>query len=432
MTVTVPSALAAGVRLNGVRMLRSLGLDSPTPLVKQLPTLALFGAAVIMSVVVPSLEVTSVPGLAAACLLMIVVTAFAVLVTARPALKRLEILIPAADFVAIGVLRFATGESQSIFGSLAILPVVWVATMEGRRFIAFAALGALVSVVVPLLIAADVGSNPNELFRAAFNPVAFGAAAAVVNELARQARKQLRIVRVREEAAASELSQAAVVQRALLPKDGGSLAGYEVAGVCIPSKSVGGDFFDWYPIDGGIALTIGDVMGKGVGAGMIAATARAVVRSAARRDDPIIALERLATCLATELSEAATFVTLFHARVRAADGLVSYADAGHGLTLVVRADGTAERLSSLDFPLGALADDGWARLETVLGRGETIVSFSDGVLDLYDGTLTAVDEVAAIARSSRSARELVDAIASVARLEQNPDDVTIVALRRDA
>jgi aspartate aminotransferase-like enzyme len=54
------------------------------------------------------------------------------------------------------------------------------------------------------------------------------------------------------------------------------------------------------------------------------------------------------------------------------------------------------------------------------------------VLDLYDGTLAAVDEVAAIARASGSARELVDAIASVARIKQNPDDVTIVALRRDA
>jgi len=429
MTVPAP---AKGLRVNAVRMLRGLGLDAPTPLAKQLPTLALFGVAVIMSVVVPSLKVTSVPGLTAASLFMVVMTAIAVVVTERPALKRLEILIPAVDFVAIGVLRFSTGESQSIFASLAILPVVWVATMEGRRFIAFAALGASVSVLLPLLLAADFDSNPNEIFRAAFNPVAFGAAAAVVNELSRQARKQLRIVRVREQASASELSQAAAVQRALLPKDGASLAGYEVAGVCIPSKSVGGDFFDWYPIDGGIALTIGDVMGKGVGAGMIAATARAVVRSAARRDDPIIALERLATCLATELSEAATFVTLFHARVRAGDGQVSYADAGHGLTLVVRADGTAERLTSLDLPLGVIADADWARLEMVLERGETIVSFSDGVLDLYDGTLAAVDEVAAIARASGSARELVDAIASVARIKQNPDDVTIVALRRDA
>lgn len=431
MTPTL-SAPASNVRGNGVRMLRSLGLDAPTPLAKQLPTVALFGAAVIMSVVVPSLEVTSARGLGAASLLMVVITAFAALITARPALKRLEILIPTADFIVIGVLRFATGESQSIFASLVILPVVWVAAMEGRRFIGLAVLGALVSVVVPLLLAGDFDSNSNEIFRAVFNPVAFGVAAAVVNELSRQARKQLRIVRVREQAAASELSQAAAVQRALLPKDGASLVGYEVAGVCIPSKSVGGDFFDWYPIDGGIALTIGDVMGKGVGAGMIAATARAVVRSAARKDDPIIALERLSTCLATELSEAATFVTLFHARVRAGDGRVSFADAGHGLTLVVRADGTAERLSSINFPLGAVADADWARLETVLGRGETIVSFSDGVLDLYDGTLTAVDEVAAIARASSSARELVDAIASVARRGHNPDDVTIVALRRDA
>lgn len=285
------SAPASRVRVNGVQMLRSLGLDAPSPPVTQLPTLALFGVAVVMNAVVPSLEATSEPGLATAALIMVAITWFAVVVTARPALERHEIIIPAADFIA------------------------------------FAALGALVWVVVPLLIAADFDSNTNEMFRAAFNLFAFGSAAAVVSELSRQARKQLHLVRIRK--------------------------------------------------------------------------------------------------------EAATFVILLHARVRAGDGLVSYADTGHGLTLVVRAEGTAGRLSCLDVPLGTIGDADCARLETALGRGEMIVSFSDGVLDLYDGILAAVDEVAAIARSSSSARELADATASVARLEPNPDDVTIVALRRD-
>jgi serine phosphatase RsbU (regulator of sigma subunit) len=60
-----------------------------------------------------------------------------------------------------------------------------------------------------------------------------------------------------------------------------------------------------------------------------------------------------------------------------------------------------------------------------------IVSFSDGVLDLYDGTLAAVDEIGNLAVSAGSAQELVDAVRRLAEGTSNPDDVTILAVRRD-
>jgi phosphoserine phosphatase RsbU/P len=269
----------------------------------------------------------------------------------------------------------------------------------------------------------------DELARAAFNPIAFGVAAFVVNELARQARQQVKAAELREQASAAELTRAAAVQRALLPKDGSPLAGFDVAGACVPSKSVGGDFFDWYPADGGFAFTLGDVMGKGVGAGMIAATAHAVVRSAVDDPRPTVALERLATCLNTELSEEAAFVTLFHARV-ASDGRVTYVDAGHGLTLHVRADGTAERIRSLNLPVGVDDQLPWHERELVLAPGDMLLCFSDGVLDLEDGTLSVVDEVAKIAAASRSATEVADTLSARASRQPNPDDVTLVALHR--
>jgi sigma-B regulation protein RsbU (phosphoserine phosphatase) len=60
-----------------------------------------------------------------------------------------------------------------------------------------------------------------------------------------------------------------------------------------------------------------------------------------------------------------------------------------------------------------------------------IVSFSDGVLDLYDGTLAAIDEIARLARGARSAKDMVDAVRKRASRRANPDDVTILAVRRN-
>ena len=412
-----------------VLLAKSFELDSLPTFAKQLPTFLLYFAAVIGSLLLPELIVSNLPALVVGAILMLGITLFAGIVTLRPGLSHLALVVPAADFVAIGVLRFATGEAQTIFASLVVLPVLWVSSIAGRRYVAYAIAGAFTSVILPVLLGAHIAVQGDEVLRAFFNPITFGVAAFVVNELARQARRQVKAAHLREQVSATELTRAAAVQRALLPKDGTSLAGFDLAGACVPSKSVGGDFFDWYPVDGGLAFTLGDVMGKGVGAGMIAATARAVVRSAVDDARPSVALERLATCLNTELSEEAAFVTLFHARVTP-DGRVTYVDAGHGLTLHVRADGTAERLYSLDLPVGVDDRLPWTERQLVLNPGDMLLSFSDGVLDLHDGTLSVVDEVARIAAASRSATEVADALSARASRQPNPDDVTLVALYR--
>ena len=98
----------------------------------------------------------------------------------------------------------------------------------------------------------------------------------------------------------------------------------------------------------------------------------------------------------------------------------------------MRADGTHERLESTDLPVGVPGAAGWRSHEVVLGPGDLIVTFSDGVLDLYDGTLRAVDRVAELARESTSADDLVRRITDLAGAQANPDDVTVVVLRRDA
>jgi hypothetical protein len=229
-----------------------------------------------------------------------------------------------------------------------------------------------------------------------------------------------------------DLHKISEVQQALLPKIVPPLPGYEVAGICLPAKAAGGDFYDWYPIDGGLGFTLADVMGKGVAAAILAATVRATVRSAARKSNVLVAVERAAEALAQDLGETQSFVTLFHARLEAATGKFSYVDAGHGLTLLVHPDGSHRRLEGGDLPLGiALGDHRRSRHQATLEEGGALVTFSDGVLDLYNGSLASVDAVADIVRGSSSAQEIVDEIARLAHQDgQAADDITVVAIRR--
>ncbi len=409
--------------------------DAPAPLLKQVPILALFCFVFLVVAfttnVSPILPFTSWPALIGALLVVVVITGVDFLFSLFPAFVRFQVIVPLVDLLAIGLLSYGTGVRNSVLEVFIVLPLFWIAAHEGRRFIAYAALGGSAALLVPFLLGWDLTPNFLEPLRMLFVAMLFTAIALLVNRIAALARYQLILVDQLGEAAAKELDRAAQVQRALLPKDPDPLAGYQVAGACVPSKSVGGDFFDWYSIDGGLAFSLGDVMGKGVGAGMVATTARAVIRSAAGKENPVVALERMADVLSTDLRDASTFLTLFHARLSAADGVVSYADAGHGLTIVVRADGTTERLASLDYPLGMVADSEWTRQQVTLNPGDMIVSFSDGVLDLYDGTLAAVEHLAAISRGSDSASDVVAAVADLAGGQDYPDDVTVIAVRRN-
>lgn len=227
-----------------------------------------------------------------------------------------------------------------------------------------------------------------------------------------------------------ELDSSAVVQQGLLPKTLATLEGWEAAGICRPVRVLSGDFYDWYPVRGGAAFTLADAMGKGVPAALISATVRATMRAGSRFDGVAAAVETAADALEADLDSANTFVTLFHAHLDEVSGVLTYVDAGHGLTLLVHADGTSERLASTGLPLGVGWEATWEESQVELRHGDTLVSVSDGVLDALDGTLDALDEVEKAVRAARpeapAIREAVTALAGPAP----PDDLTVLVLRR--
>jgi hypothetical protein len=244
---------------------------------------------------------------------------------------------------------------------------------------------------------------------------------ATLQDLARWAEEELQL--------ASELARSAQVQRSMLPASLVSFPGWEVAGRCSPVRAVAGDFYDWYPVRGGAAITLADVMGKGMPAALIAANVRAVMRSTSPVNGVAAAVESAAETLETDLDGAGVFVTLFHAHLHEQTGVLRYIDAGHGLTVVLHADGTTERLAPTGLPLGAGWENSWDEGTVRLLPGDALVSVSDGVLDAFDGTLESLRTIESIARSCSTATEIVEAVGA-AVAGRAPDDVSVVALQR--
>lgn len=233
-----------------------------------------------------------------------------------------------------------------------------------------------------------------------------------------------------EQADAEELRRAAEIQRSLLPSGPPDVLGYDVAGACRPSRSVGGDSFDWHPCEIGLQLTLADTMGKGMGAALIAATARAVMRSTAQEPDLLRAFHQAVRCLDVDLEQSGSFITLFHARLDPSRGALEYIDAGHGLALHLHA-GEVTRLPSGGPPVGALSGSDWVAGRLALVPGDAVVVVSDGLLDAYDDIDEAVRAVAAVVSAREDAQEACDQILDLIRGESS-DDVTAVVLRRRA
>jgi serine phosphatase RsbU (regulator of sigma subunit) len=131
---------------------------------------------------------------------------------------------------------------------------------------------------------------------------------------------------------------------------------------------------------------------------------------------------------ALEVNQA--YVTLFHAIFDASSGEVQYIDAGHGHARLVRSAGGHELLSQRGAPIGLLPENTLVPGKVELHRGDTLVVFSDGLLDLRPDLATKDVPLPMDARRAAGAQGMVDILAAGSRERDLPDDVTVLALRR--
>lgn len=191
------------------------------------------------------------------------------------------------------------------------------------------------------------------------------------------------------------------------------------------ARADSGDVADWRMAeDGTLRLTVGSVSAVGRAAALLAATIRAAVVA---RTDVELGSDgpALETQIGDDLDASAAVGSLFHARVDPATGRLVYVDAGHGLALHVRADGSSTVLQTLDLPIGLQRGIGRTHVELTLAPGDRFVLFTRGVL-----ALQGLGDVAAVAALAVDAGDdFADRVEAL--LPSAPDaDVTVAVLTR--
>ncbi len=231
----------------------------------------------------------------------------------------------------------------------------------------------------------------------------------------------------------SELARAAEVQARLLPATSPIVPGWDIAAACLPARDVGGDFFDWQ-VDGAetLTLTLGDVMGKGMPAALLMATARAALRAAPAEGAVGRRVERVEQALASDFEASGAFMTLFHTRIDLATGEAAVVDAGHGLALVHRASGAAEPVRApKGLPLGVIPGARFAEGAIALKPGDALVVYSDGLPDARPDL--DLDAQALAPLLGGSAQATIDRLIAFADTgADRPDDLTAIVVRRDS
>lgn len=218
------------------------------------------------------------------------------------------------------------------------------------------------------------------------------------------------------------------------------LPGYDIAGATVQAEEVGGDYFDFIPMEGGcLGIVVADVTGHGVGAALVMAETRAYLRALSSQDADLgDILTRTNRALCNDLP-ANRFVTLLMVRLNPAERTMVYASAGHVPGILMNRSGEEKaRFLSLGPPLGIFQDQEYSHSGIVsLEEADVLFLMTDGVLEMLDrkGNEFGVEGAVRYLRThtGQPARKILKGLQSFIRAfnpdEAVPDDVTGVVVK---
>ncbi len=213
----------------------------------------------------------------------------------------------------------------------------------------------------------------------------------------------------------------------------------EVYGSMLPATQVGGDLFDFYFLDQDrLAFTIGDVSGKGVASAMMMAVTRTLLRASAMKGlAPAACLDEVNQILRRE-RVSAMFVTCFYGVLDTRTGEIEYSNAGHNPPLLLRADGGLDATELTGgLVMGQFARASYQSKRTRLGRGDTIVLYTDGITEAMNAAREEYSEPrlkSLLAHSAGKAAEdcvraAMEDVNSFSASAPQSDDMTMLAIK---
>lgn len=238
-----------------------------------------------------------------------------------------------------------------------------------------------------------------------------------------------------------ELEEALRIQRKLLPATMPQLEGWEVAASWQPASGVGGDCYDAISFGPArLGVSIADVVGKGIPAALLMSNLQAAVRAfATDLAQPAELCQQVNRILCGHIAEG-RFISFFYCLIDIDEGTLTFANAGHYPPILVRADGSVERLATGGPVLGVFPDGTYQQGQVAIHGGDRLVLYTDGITDARPSDTTdddfGEDRLLDLVVTNRSCSapalqsRLAEAVASFSN-GHFQDDATLIVMAAD-
>lgn len=254
----------------------------------------------------------------------------------------------------------------------------------------------------------------------------------------RNAKQTEHMIALREQQREMEIAKN--IQLSLLPKQIPAIPGINLAGICVPAKEVGGDYYDFlHQEDGRLDLVIADVSGHNIGAALIMAETRTFIQARSEHlGTPANMLKALNQFFYDDLTQAELFVTMFYLQYQPETHQAAFASAGHSPPLLWKGEKkTLLRLDVEGLIIGVFRDFAYQEAEVTLEPGDCLLLYTDGVIEAENtgGEFFGEDRLGELLEASHhlAAQELIDHIFDQVRLfagQHNfQDDVSLVVMK---
>jgi serine phosphatase RsbU (regulator of sigma subunit) len=241
---------------------------------------------------------------------------------------------------------------------------------------------------------------------------------------------------VEQERIKRELELGRQIQYDMLPRRPLRAGLTEIKGVSVPAREVGGDFFNYFSLaDGRIALLVGDVSGKGVGAALLMANIQASLRTRLALGQDLDAIARELDLDIERSTPGSIYATLFVGIFDPTTRELRYVNAGHNPQYVLRGNGTLEQMSSSGLPVGMLAGRGYLEARVQLAPHDVLFFYTDGCVEAENesGEMFGAERLEQLLVSAARSEDLlarVESVISAYRGTREPfDDATMMVVR---
>ncbi|MEN8006384.1 MAG: SpoIIE family protein phosphatase [Candidatus Krumholzibacteriota bacterium] len=242
-----------------------------------------------------------------------------------------------------------------------------------------------------------------------------------------------------------ELETARAIQVRLLPISEPVVTGFEVVGASIPSREIGGDYFDFLAQDNDkIGIAIGDVSGKGMPAALLMSNLQASLHGQVLHPGTVSGVVERVNDLLVKSTDPHMFATFFYGLLDAKKGSFTCTNAGHNPPVLLRNDDRIEELTTGGLLLGMMGEQVYQQDTVELAPGEIIVLYTDGITEAVGPAADEDDYEAmfgedALFEVMRRNRHLpaagikdaiLDAVSTHTSGVAQSDDITLVVIRR--